>query len=79
MRGPIETFIGVHLAHQIAWGVMSNDRELLDPPRIVPTHGRLSSMPAEEIVQTVVREFDHVESLAVRGENSGPSVTNKAF
>lgn len=55
-----ETFIGVHLAHQIASGVVSGDYVLAEPLRTLQMH-EASSMPAEGIVQTIVREFGHLE------------------
>lgn len=56
-----ETFIGVHLAHQIATGVVSGDYVLAEPLRTLRMHGAMSSLPVEDIVQAIVGELDHLE------------------
>ncbi len=56
-----ETLIGVHLTHQIASGVVSGDYVLAEPLRTLQMHVTMPSMPAGEIVQTIVRELDHLE------------------
>lgn len=61
MSQPSQTFIGVHLDHQIASGVVSGDYVLADPLRTLQMHGTMSSMPAEDIVRTIVRELDRLE------------------